>query len=145
MALLGSNRLVAALALIATLLLGILLGVAGDRRLRHDRRSGPPFGRGGPPTAEQIEGMRRRTLTTMSRELSLTDGQRRVVDSVFRTQESRLDSVRRKVRPAMDSLRAETRAAIDRILTPEQRTKAEAFRARMERRRGGRGGPPGMP
>lgn len=143
-----SNRLVAALVLIATLALGVLLGVALDRRVLRTRGGGPPFGRfGGPPTPEQAAAGRARMVDRMTKDLELTAAQRSAVDSIFRVQGAALDSIRQRTQPTVDSLRSATRQAIGAILTPAQRVKADSLRARMESRRRGRGprgggGPP---
>jgi Spy/CpxP family protein refolding chaperone len=130
----------AGLVLILVILGGGVAGVVVDRLVLlpfhfHDRPFGP--WRAGPPPG----GMERRARERFAREIGLSDSQQVKIDSLMDTQMRELRAVRGEMQPRLDSILAQTRRSIDAILTPEQRTKAEA----LMRRGRGRGGPEGPP
>jgi Spy/CpxP family protein refolding chaperone len=135
------SRIMAAVTVFMTLLLGVAIGVAADRTLLHSRRPdfrgrGGPFGMLGAPADTAMRNqMRTRVITRVTRELSLTPAQVSQISAIFARGENRLDSVRVSVSPRLDSVRMQMRAAIDSVLTPEQRVKFAAARQRMEGRR----------
>ena len=141
-----SQRLIAALVVALALITGLVLGVAVDRGilLRNrgplaghpgfgmrpgGRRAGVGVGVGGPP-----ERMRQRFAT----DLGLSASQMTQIDSIMSQQMARRraldDSMGARMRIFMDS----TRAAVDRVLTPDQRQKLAALRARRDSARGAR-------
>jgi Spy/CpxP family protein refolding chaperone len=137
-----SQRLIAALVVALALITGLVLGVAVDRgillRNRGPLAGHPGFGMrpggrrvgaGGPP-----ERMRQRFAT----DLGLSASQMTQIDSIMSQQMARRraldDSMGARMRTLMDS----TRAAVDRVLTPDQRQKLAALRARRDSARGSR-------
>jgi Spy/CpxP family protein refolding chaperone len=137
------QRLIAALVVALALITGVVLGVGVDRGILL-RNHGPYGGRAafgmrlggrrGPP-----ERVRQRFAT----ELGLSTTQMAQIDSIMSQQMARRraldDSMGARMRVFMDS----TRAAVDRILTPDQRQKLAALRARRDSGRGPRPPPPG--
>jgi Spy/CpxP family protein refolding chaperone len=142
------------LAFLATLIAGVGLGVAADRRWLHPRPFGP--GRGGPPpgmfgpgpqSAEREERFRGRMLDRMRKELDLTEEQARRVDSLLHAQGEELRALREEMRPRMEAFFERTRHALDSVLTPEQRDKLSRMRppGPPPGGPGGPGGPEGPP
>jgi hypothetical protein len=136
----------AVLTVLATLGLGVVIGIAIDRRLlqpRGDSRANRGGGRGGSPfgvitepvdTASRNR-MRGRIVRRITDDLDLSPAQASAVDAIFARRELQLDSLRAHVGPQLDSLRDQMRAAMDSVLTPEQRAKSAAARRRMDERR----------
>ena len=141
------QRLVATIVVTLALATGLILGIVIDRSLLIGRRhmwsrswhrmgaerggpmEGPEMGgpgrpMGGPPP----DGLRRRLIE----ELKLTPPQVTALDSIMsrqmKTRRAVEDSMFARMHASMDS----ARAALDKILTPEQRTKFEALRARRD-------------
>jgi Spy/CpxP family protein refolding chaperone len=127
-------RVVAALVVVLALITGILVGVAADRRMlmhwewRHGGGIPPfgagmrgPHGRGGPPDV-----VRQRFAS----ELGLTPQQVAQVDSIMSRRMAERRALEDSIAPRMRLLLDSTRADIERVLTPEQRQKFEAWRAR---------------
>jgi hypothetical protein len=133
----------AILTVIATLTLGIALGIVVERRVLHrrpdgrgNRGGGGPFGMMSEPgDSASRNRMRGRIVTRITEELALTPAQAQSVDAIFARRELQLDSLRLRVGPQLDSLRDQMRAAIDSVLTPEQRVKSAEQRRRMDERR----------
>ena len=135
-----------AIALLAVVgLTGMGLGFAADRVAMHNRRNegrgfgprgggpgfGPPEGRRGrdgmrPGGGHRGEGMRER----FARELDLTPAQERRVDSIMAQQMIDFRRIRQEMQPRVDSLLAAAQARLDSVLTPAQREKLKALRAR---------------
>ena len=145
------SRVMALLTVLAVLGVGVAIGVAVDRSLlrrqsdrSHDHRGGrgggSSFGMMGDSqdTATRNR-MRGRIVKRLTDELALTTAQVRQVDAIFATRERQLDTLRAHIEPRLDSLRDGMQLAIDSMLTPSQRVKATAMRARWQdrRRRGG--------
>jgi Spy/CpxP family protein refolding chaperone len=78
--------------------------------------------------------MRARIVKHLTDDLTLNVSQAHSVDSIFARRELQLDSLRSRVGPQLDSLRDQMRASINAVLTPEQRTKFDAIRAKMDAR-----------
>jgi Spy/CpxP family protein refolding chaperone len=141
------SRQMALLTVAASVVLGIGAGVLLDRAVLHRRPPGRGP-RGGmmamladrPDSATRAR-ERARIVGRMTEELSLTPAQVTQVDQLFAQREDQLDAIRVRIRPALDSLRDAMRQSMDSVLTPEQRTKFAAIRARMEARVR-QGGPP---
>ena len=131
--------------LIVVGLAGVGLGFAADRLALHNRRNeghgfgprgggpgfGPPEGRRGrdamgPSGGHRGEGMRER----FARELELSPGQERRVDSIMAQQMTDFRRIRQEMQPRVDSLLARAQARLDSVLTPAQRDKLKALRAR---------------
>ncbi|MCC7052729.1 MAG: hypothetical protein IT355_05640 [Gemmatimonadaceae bacterium] len=107
------------------------------------RRAAPPADRRGPPTIDE-------RVQRMTTDLGLTPDQATRVRGVLTAQQRTMDSIlarrtaeRDAERAAMEAMRTSTQKSVSAILTPEQRTKHDAMRARMEgggpRMRGARG------
>lgn len=137
----GAPRLVAALIVALALVTGVIVGVAVDRGLLlrgHGFGGRPPFAvrggrRGAPP-----DGVRNRIET----ELGLSAAQKTQVDSILSRQMAKRRALDDSIGLRMHALMDSTRTAIDRVLTPEQRQKMAAMRARRDSMRGP-GGPGG--
>jgi len=121
---------VAAAVIVISLMTGVVLGVAIDRRVLLHRppmfmhRSGGPRGPGIPHH--------------LATELGLSPAQSASVDSIMRHRMSQRDSLMAHTWPVMRQLLDSTRNDIERILTPEQRAKFEQLRYHEF------DGPPGM-
>jgi Spy/CpxP family protein refolding chaperone len=140
------SRVLAVLTVVAMLAVGVFAGVAIDRTILHRRGdyrgggnrgggSGGPFGMMTEPvdTASRNR-MRARIVKHLTDDLTLNVSQAHSVDSIFARRELQLDSLRSRVGPQLDSLRDQMRASINAVLTPEQRTKFDAIRAKMDAR-----------
>jgi Spy/CpxP family protein refolding chaperone len=112
----------ALLFLLGALLVGAILGLSANRVFKDE---GPTPGR-----------------QAMYDDLQLTTAQRAAMDSLLDQRHCQIARTLATVEPKLDSIRASARAQMDRLLTPEQRTRLEARRARWrkEPRRDGRRG-----
>jgi Spy/CpxP family protein refolding chaperone len=140
------SRLVATLVVAVALLTGVLVGIAVDRRLLAPWR-GPQWmgggrfgshwgwgagglgGRGGPGGPERVR-------QRFASELGLTPAQVTQVDSIMARGMSVRRALEDSMRPRMRAQIDSTRAQIERVLTPDQRTKFEAWRSREHADRG---------
>ena len=131
----GSERFVAAIALIVTLIVGIVLGIALDRSVlwpRVKERHGPPGAlralewRGNPAD-------RRRIRVRMMSELGLTKDQADRIDTIMAHRSVAFQSVRTETEARVKAMLDTTRTMIDSILTPTQREKMKEIRAKRER------------
>ena len=124
---------VAATIIIMSLLTGVVVGIAVDRRvvLPHGNQVyfTRSFGHGG--RAIMVPGR-------LEHELGLSSAQSAAVDSIMRHRMAQRDSLMAHTWPVMRQLLDSTRFDIERVLTPEQREKFEQLRVREP------GGPPGM-
>ena len=122
-----STTLVAAVALFATFLVGILVGVAADRMiiLRYMHRR--------PPGAAEF------LMKRLDRRLDLTPQQERQVTIILQNGELRIGNVWGKVGPQIRQEIERTNSEIERVLTPEQRVKFAEIKMKMSPRRSGRG------
>lgn len=127
----------AALLLVATLILGVVAGVALDRwvlRPGRDAVTAMP-GMDQRPRFDPA-GMRMRFSNQLARELGLEPAQRLAIDSLLRLQQSRARAVMIEREPELRRIAAETRTAIRGILTEEQWKRWQELRERrMPRRR----------
>ena len=110
----------ALLFLLGALLVGAILGFSANRVFREDE---PTPGR-----------------QAMYDDLQLTSAQRAAMDSLLDQRHCQIARTLATVEPKLDSIRAGARAQMDRLLTPDQRTRLEARRARWrkESRKDGR-------
>jgi Spy/CpxP family protein refolding chaperone len=108
--------------LLGALLVGAILGFSADRVFGDDR---PTPGR-----------------QAMYDDLQLTAAQRAAMDSLLDQRHCQISHTLATVEPKLDSIRASARAQMDRLLTPDQRTRLEARRAkwRKDGRKDGRHG-----
>jgi len=136
------QRLVATLVVTLALATGLILGILVDRSMllgrrhiwpRSWHRAGPGRERGGPMDGPGIggpppDGLRHRLID----ELKLTPPQVVALDSIMgrqmKARRALEDSMFTRMHASMDS----ARTALDAILTPEQRTKFDAIRARRD-------------
>jgi hypothetical protein len=110
---------VAASVIVMSLLTGVFLGVAIDRRVFLPR--GPMYMRHG---SMRGPGLPHR----LTSELGLSPVQSASVDSIMRHRMSQRDSLMAHTWPVMRQLLDSTRYDIERILTPAQRAKFEELR-----------------
>lgn len=137
----GSTRRTAILLVLVAFAAGVLIGFAGGRvyslyRLL-DRGRGP-------------EVIRTRLLHHLDRELKLTAQQHDQIAAIMDRHHKRMMEITEGIRPQMRQEIESANREIEAVLTPEQRTKYDAMRMRLERfipahgrRRGGPLGPPG--
>jgi Spy/CpxP family protein refolding chaperone len=102
--------------LLGTLLIGAILGLSADRVL----------GAKGPETPAA----RRQAMYD---DLQLTAAQRAAMDSLLDQRHCQIARTLAGVEPRLDSIRASARAQMDRLLTPEQRGRLEARRAKWRK------------
>lgn len=107
------------------LLVGIVIGFAGDRlAIRHRfgaraaRFAGAPF---------DAPASQRRVGDRIAHQLDLTPAQRERVDSIMARNIRDIEQVRREVRPRMREIFARTRAEMDSVLTPSQRKRLDSM------------------
>lgn len=125
------TKTIAALLIVAALLCGIVIGVAGDRafttwRIRH---SGS---------------IANRIVHHLDRQLNLTPQQLVAVQQIVERHRQRIDALLASVRPGIRQEIDATNAEIDRVLTPQQREKFRTMRMHMlqrEHHMRGHGGP----
>ncbi len=114
----------AAILLVCTLLLGILLGAAGmavaDRKPERPRRE---------RSSDWF-------LDHLTRSLKLTPTQRDSVGAVLHRYGPVMESVMQEIRPRLDSVRGAMRDQISAQLTPTQRQAYEEMLREFERRHG---------
>ena len=72
---------------------------------------------------------RKRYLAELSRALSLTPDQNRLVDSILANRAGEFDAVRAEMRPRVDSLLRQVRGDVEAVLTPDQRDRYRALQA----------------
>lgn len=132
----------AIVVLIASFLLGLLIGVAGYHYFRPAKYANPPFeGRweGGPPPE-------RRRLPEI---LEMTSEQEERFEVIMQESRRRLDALRVEQRAKIDVVMEETNQNLRAILNESQKMKLEAFLEDVRKQRGWgepRGsGPPGPP
>lgn len=121
--------------LLVAALIGVVIGVAGERLAIHHRWGARPFGRA--PFGAASE--QRRVGDRIARELDLTPTQRVQVDSIMAHNLRDIEQVRREVRPRMREIFVRTRAQMDSVLTPAQRRHLDSMFT--TRRRGRSRGP----
>ena len=134
----ASPRLVAAILLLASGLVGVLAGIGLERAWLHPHGMwhGGPWG--GPLHGPMGGDEGRRHRAAMAHELKLTPAQAAAIDSIFAQQSRRLEAVREETRPRMEAILDSTRRRIDSLLTPDQRQRVQALRKRHQERRHGR-------
>jgi Spy/CpxP family protein refolding chaperone len=123
---------VATLAIV--LLVGIVIGFAGDRlALRHR------FGARAASFARapfDASANQRRVGDRIAHQLDLTPAQRARVDSIMARNIRDIEQVRSEVRPRMREIFARTRTEMDSVLTPSQRKRLDSMFANRRRGRG---------
>jgi Spy/CpxP family protein refolding chaperone len=138
-----SPRFAAAVVVVLALLIGVLIGAVASRRYMADHGRRSPFGfggRGGPWTRG---GPSDRMRQHFASELGLSATQVMQVDSIMSRSMAARQALEDSMRPRMRALLDSTRAQIEGVLTPDQRQKFEAMRAKDRAARSGGGGGPG--
>lgn len=120
---------VAAAIIVMSLLTGILVGVAVDRRMLLHR---------GPFFFTRFSDHHRVFPNRFENDLGLSPAQTAAVDSIMQHRMAQRDSLMAHTWPVMRQLLDSTRYDIEKILTPAQREKFEHLRDREP------GGPPGV-
>jgi Spy/CpxP family protein refolding chaperone len=123
----SSARTIAVVTVIATLIVGFLIGVVADRAwlLRH----GPRFG----GHAQRF--MTERIVKRLDHDLDFTPQQRTQVTQIIQARQQRISVIQGGVRPQIRHEIEQTNAEIEKILTPAQRTKFEQIKMRMHHSR----------
>jgi Spy/CpxP family protein refolding chaperone len=123
----SSARTIAVVTVIATLIVGFLIGVVADRvwLLRH----GPRFGN----HAQRF--MTERIVKRLDHDLDFTPQQRAQVTQIIQARQQRISVIQGGVRPQIRHEIDLTNAEIEKILTPEQRKKFEQIKMRVHRPR----------
>lgn len=121
-----SPRTTATLLVVAALIVGVLIGVAGDHLFlmhRHEllRREFEPH----------------RIVDRLDRELHLTAAQKSEIQRILDTHHQRVAALMSKVRPQMRQEIEAGNAEIEKILTPQQREQFQHLKLRMPPGRGG--------
>ncbi|MDI6698364.1 MAG: hypothetical protein QME85_05440 [Candidatus Saccharicenans sp.] len=114
------------LSLIAVFILGVTVGVFGDRWLVEKKKLAPrqrqePF-----PTLEVI-----------SKELQLTPDQEERIREVFKRSEERFQAFRKDIHARLTELREQLKTEMDEVFTPEQEKKMQELMDRYMRQRRG--------
>ncbi|MCX8159555.1 MAG: periplasmic heavy metal sensor [Candidatus Saccharicenans sp.] len=112
------------LSLIAVFILGVAVGVFGDRWFLEKKKPVPrqrqePF-----PTLEVI-----------SKELQLTPEQEEKIREVFKRSEERFQAFRKDVHARLTELREQLKTEMDEVFTPEQEKKMQELMDRYMRQR----------
>jgi len=124
---------VAATIIVMSLLTGVIVGVAVDRRVLVHRVGGGPF------FVSSHFGRHQGIIPGhLEHELGLSPAQSVAVDSIMRHRMAQRDSLMAHAWPVMRQLLDSTRYDIEKVLTPEQKAKFEQLRSREP------GGPPGI-
>ena len=123
----SSARTIAVVTVVATLIVGFLLGVVADRVWLY--RHGPRFGsRAQRFTTERI-------VKRLDGELHFTEQQRAQVTQIIHARQQRIAAIQAGVRPQIRAQIDQTNAEIEKILTPEQRTAFQQIKMRVHRPR----------
>ena len=104
--------------LLGALLVGAVVGFAGDRVFSNTSSDG------------SINGRRK----ALYDDLGLQVAQRASLDSIFDDNNCQMDALFKPLQPALDSLKAARRVAMSAVLTPEQRSRLEARRKDLDAR-----------
>lgn len=117
-------KLWVSLSLIAVFILGVAVGVVGDRFYLEKKKTAPrqrqePF-----PTLEVI-----------SRELQLTPEQEEKIREIFKRSEERFQAFRKEVHVRLTALREQLKSEMDEVFTPEQEKKMQELMDRYMRQR----------
>ena len=122
----SNARAIAVVTVVATLIVGFLLGVAADRVWMY--RYGPRLTRAQRFSPERI-------VKRLDGELHFTDQQRAQVMQIIQARQQRIAAIQSGVRPQIRAQIDQTNAEIEKILTPEQRTKFQEIKMRIHRPR----------
>ncbi len=112
------------LSLVAVFLIGITVGVVGDRTYLGKKKPAPR------PRQEPFP-----TLEVISRELQLTPEQEEKIREIFKRSEERFEAFRKEVHIRLAQLRDQLKAEMDEVLTDEQEQKMKELMERYMRQR----------
>ena len=129
----GNVKQRAAVWVFAVFVLGALLGSVSGYLFAE--RAHAENGR--PPLSDDAR--RAQKVAVLTRDLNLTSDQAKQVDDVIRDAQGKFKAIREASQPQIDATRAQARERVRAFLTPEQRTKYEAYLKKLdeERRRNG--------
>ena len=124
----SSARTIAVVTVVATLIVGFLIGVVADRfwLSRHPIRG-----------ARTQHFVTERIVKRLDGELHFTDQQRAQVTQIIQARQQRISALLGGVRPQIRAQIDQANTEIAKILTPEQRTKFEQMKMRVHRPRNG--------
>lgn len=112
------------LSLIAVFILGVAVGVCGNRWLLEKKK----------PTSRQRQEPFP-TLEVISKELQLTPEQEEKIREVFKRSEERFQAFRKEVHTRLTELREQLKTEMDEVFTPEQEKKMQELMDRYMRQR----------
>lgn len=112
------------LSLIAVFILGVAVGVCGNRWLLEKKK---------PPSRQRQEPFP--TLEVISKELQLTPEQEEKIREVFKRSEERFQAFRKEVHTRLTELREQLKTEMDEVFTPEQEKKMQELMDRYMRQR----------
>ena len=121
-----SPRTTATLLVLAALIVGVLIGVAGDHLFlmhRHELRRG--------------EFEPHRIVDRLDRELHLTPLQKSEIQRILDAHHQRMHDIMNNLRPQMRQEIEAGNAEIEKVLTPQQREQFQHLKMRMPPGRGG--------
>jgi Spy/CpxP family protein refolding chaperone len=129
-------RWVAALVLVATIVVGVVGGIAIDRLLLSPKAAPVMLADSGfHPLSSALRSPtpteRRRIRAELSRELQLTPAQDSAFDAIMMQRAGQFSALREEIRPRVERLVSDVRSDMEQVLTPEQR---ERFRKLQVRR-----------
>ena len=125
----SSARAIAVVTVVATLIVGFLLGVVADRVWLY--RHGPRF----PSRAQRFT--TERIVKRLDGDLHFTGQQRAQVTQIIQARQQRIAAILAGVRPHIRAEIDQTNAEIEKILTPEQRATFQQIKMRVHRPRNG--------
>lgn len=78
--------------------------------------------------------MKKRMMDRLDRELKLSEEQKQQVHAIFEAKHPKMMALHEEMRPKFEALKSETHEQIRKVLTPDQQTKFEALKVKMEER-----------
>ena len=120
----SSARAIAVVTVVATLIVGFLIGVVADRAwIVHHRL----------PRSQRFT--TDRIVARLDGQLHFTGQQRAQVTQIIQARQQRIAAIQTAVRPQIRAQIDQTNAEIEKILTPEQRTTFQQIKMRVHRPR----------
>jgi Spy/CpxP family protein refolding chaperone len=107
-------------SLIAVFVIGVAAGYFSERYLVHKRHEPRPGER-------NRSGPRFPTLEILTKELSLSQGQKDQIREIFKRNEDRLKAFGEEFHKRVSEMRSQIKNEINAVLTPEQKQKLEAM------------------
>lgn len=117
-------KLWVALSLVAVFILGLAVGILGDKMF---------FGKKNVVSRQRQETFP--TLEVISRELQLTPEQEEKIREVFKRSEERFQAFRKEIHSRLIELREQLKTEMDEVFTPEQEKKMQELMDRYMRQR----------